>query len=175
MAVTVTATRLDSNTVKVSAVSDLGGTPVLYWYDEGRLVSAGTFPLERIFTIPAGRSRQIEVLDTTDAPAEAYPGEVLLQWYAVADAVRYTVQQWVVDEWVDKRVVISTGVEVFNYLTDWLDDQTEYQFRVVPVSADNIEGQPLEFTFTVIRRPDAPDTECEYDAGTQRVTVSAAA
>lgn len=175
MATTVTQTRLSAGAVKVTASSDLGGTPTLYWYRDGRLLSASPFPLDRVFSLFAGESAQIEVLDDTSAPADAFGGQVMLQWYAVSGATTYKVQEWVTDEWVDRRVVVSQGEQMFNHLTGVLDDDTEYQFRVLPISDLNIEGTAIEFTFTVVRRPDAPDTDATYDEGTQQVTVDAAA
>lgn len=174
MATTTTAQRIDHNAVKVSVTSDLSGDPVLYWYVDGRLVSASAFPRDRVISLYPGQTAVIEVLDTTDAPVDAFGGEVLLQWSAVAGAITYKVQQWVVDEWVDKRVVVTAGEELFTHLTEVLDDDTEYQFRVLPINGENIEGTALGFTFTVVRRPDAPDTTAVYDDGTGQVTVDAA-
>lgn len=174
MATVVTQQRLANNAVRVVEGTAGPAWSTLYWYVDGRLVSVGQFPRDRIFSLYPGQSAQVEVLDTTVAPADAYTGEVLIQWYAVAGAVRYFVRQWDGAEWIDKQVIVSQGEEVLNHLTEWLDDDTEYSFRVVPVNDENIEGSPLEFTFTVVRRPDAPDSRCVYDAATQRVTVSAA-
>ena len=186
MAVTISQTRLDYGVVKVEASSSLGADATLYWYVDGKLVQAASFPRERIFSLQPGHSALIEVLDTTAAATEAYPGEVLLQWYAVDGAVQYYVQQWVgvgaadgdlpVDDedWSTLRTVVATDEEVYNHLTEWLDDQTEYTFRVAPVNEENIQGSSLMMTFTVVCRPDAPDTTCTYDADTQRVTVAAA-
>ena len=187
MSTTVVQTRLDYNAVLVAASSSFGDDVTLYWYVDGRLVQSASFPRERIFSLQPGRSAFIEVLDDTSAPQEAYPGEVLLQWYRVDGAVTYYVQEWIgegaadgdlsVDDvdWSTQRTVVESDEEVYSHLTEWLDDQTEYTFRVVPVNEENIEGESLMLTFTVVRRPDAPATTCAYDADTQRVTVAAAA
>lgn len=186
MSTTVVQTRLDYNAVLVAASSSFGDDATLYWYVDGRLVQSASFPRDRIFSLQPGRSAFIEVLDDTSAPQEAYPGEVLLQWYRVDGAVTYYVQEWIgegaadgdlsVDDvdWSTLRTVVESDEEVYSHLTEWLDDQTEYTFRVVPMNEENIEGEPLMLTFTVVRRPDAPATTCTYSAGTQRVTVAAA-
>lgn len=186
MAVTREITRLDYNVLKVAEITP-GATQVLYWYDEERLIQAATFPRERIFTVPPRRSRQIQILDTTDAPDPAHTREILIYWLSVSGAIKYFVQQWIgegaagndlpVDDasWQTLRTVIASAEEVYNHLTDWLDDLTEYTFRVVPMNAENIEGEGLLMTFVVVGRPDAPGTTLAYDADTQRVTVAAAA
>lgn len=187
MATTVTSERLDHNVVKVAASSSLGADATLYWYADGKLIQAASFPRERIFTLQPGRSALIEILDTTASPVDAFTREILIQWYAVSGAIKYFVQQWIgvgaadndlpVDDadWQTLRTVVASAEEVYNHLTDWLDDLTEYTFRVVPVNAENIEGEGLLMTFVVVGRPDAPDTTLAYDADTQRVTVAAAA
>lgn len=176
MATDVTAQRLDYDAVEVTENSVALST--LYWYEDGRLIASGVYPRSRIFTLQEGASRAIEVLDTTAAPEEQYPGEFLIVWYAEqAAAPTYKVQRWdfVDEEWDDERIVISAGEEVFNHLTPWISDGTVVRYRVLPVSEENIEGEALQFDWTVVCRPDAPDTEATFDEGTGQVTVDMAA
>lgn len=174
MATAVTQRRLSANAVDVREESAGPPWSTLYWHVDGRLVSTGTFPRSRVFSLAAGQSLQVEVIDDTSAPEDAYSGQIWFEWYSVPNAVQYKVQEWDGAEWIDKRVIVSQGEEVFSHLTGVLDDGVYYQYRVLPVSDENIEGEALSFSFTVVRRPDAPATEIEYDPLTQRVTVSAA-
>lgn len=174
MATSVTYRRYAENAVEVREGSAGPPWSTLYWYVDGRLVSVGQFPRSRMFSLAVGQSLQVEVLDDTSAPSEAYSGQVWFEWYSVEGAVQYKVQEWDGAAWVDKRVIVSQGEEVFSHLTGVLDDGVYYQYRVLPVNDENIEGEALSFSFTVVRRPDAPDTDIEYDPLNQRVTVTAA-
>lgn len=176
MATDVTQTRLDYDAVEVAENSVVLAT--LYWYDDGRLIGSGVYPRSRIFTLQAGASKAIEVRDDTNAPTEQYPGEFLIVWYAEqAAAPTYKVQRWdfINEEWDDERIVVSAGEEVFNHLTSWISDGTIVRYRVLPVSEENIEGEALQFDWTVICRPDAPETTATFDEGTGLVTVDLAA
>ncbi len=173
MSVTVITEMLDGDVVKVTEESSLGAGTTLYWYVWGVLVAAD-FITERIFSLVPGRPFVVQVLDTTAAPEEAYPGIVPLQWYAVESAEQYLVQEYVDSAWTTRRAIVSDGEEVFSHDLPWQEDGTAIQWRVVPVNAENIEGDPLDIVMTVVCMPSAVETTATYDADTQRVTLAAA-
>ncbi len=173
MAVTVTTELLDASTVKVTAESSLGAGTTLYWYVWGVLVAADLIA-ERIFSLVPGQAFVVQVLDTTAAPDEAYPGVVNLQWYAVETAETYLVQEYVDSAWTTRRAIVSEGEEVFSHALPEQVDGTAIQWRVVPVNAENIEGDPLDIVMTVVCMPSAVETVGTYDADTQQVMLVAA-
>lgn len=173
MSVTVTTEMLDSNAVKVTAVSTLGAGTTLYWYVWGVLVAADTIG-ERIFSLVPGEAFQVQVLDTTAAPDEAYPGVVTMQWNAVDTAEQYLVQEYADAAWQTRRVIVSEGEEVFQHDLPEQVDGAAIQWRVVPVNAENIEGDPLDIVMTVVCMPSAVETVGTYDADTQQVMLVAA-
>lgn len=171
MSVTVTSVFLAAFVLKVTAVSTLGAGTVLYWYVDGRLFAADTVT-ERIFTLVPGQTINIQVLDTTASPDEVFPGQVAIHWYAVDNAVRYQVQEYTGGEWVNRRVVVSDGAEVFSHELPPQTDGTAIQWRVLPVNEENIAGDAFEVAMTVVCAPAPVAVVATYDAGTQRVTVT---
>lgn len=125
------------------------------------------------FTIGEGEQVQVEVCDSvSDVPATAYPGNALITWQRDSEAATYLIQQYVTGSWTTLRTIPDLGIPYFQYRSEFLTDCTSHQFRIVPVSASGIQGTPKEFTFQMVRYPDAPEATFTYDADTNLLAIA---
>lgn len=148
------------------------GADDYYVYLDG-VLAATVSRLWYQFTLATGEQVQIEVCDSSsDVPATAYPGNALITWQRDSEASYYIVQQYVDSAWTTVRTVQDTGVPYYQYRSAFLDDCTTHQFRVVPVDANEIQGTPKEFTFLMVRYPDAPSATYTYDAENNLLSVA---
>jgi hypothetical protein len=124
-------------------------------------------------TLAPGESLMIEVLDTADAPAQAFRGRRLIWWYPVAGAVQYRIDEYVGSTWVQRALVQTMGIGFFSWKTRFLEDSTAHQFRVVPIGSNRNDGTPLLISEFMVRHPDPPEQDFSYDDETFVVTVNA--
>ena len=176
------------DTVTVTVTSDLGSGVRYYWYYEGAYIGQTT-GRSRIFRVEPGEQARIEVLDSTasdfDPIANAptgWPARRTIWWTRSTDAsaTAYLVkQQKAGGDWTEvARVPAVAGVWAYYWITDRLDDLTEYNWSVAPVDAAGNVGTGAAVqevgADTIVRRPDAPAAAVTYDSGTNRVTFSSA-
>lgn len=100
------------------------------------------------------------------AASEVYPDAVTLQWYGVAGAASYIVQQYDGSSWETVGTVDHPDW-VNSWRTGRLADDAPYQFRVLAVGAAGDLSGPLPFTFTTTCLPQSPDgmTAFAYSGG----------
>jgi len=172
MAVTITDTRqIGPRTWTFTWASSLTD-PMFYVYRNG-LLAGITNHTSMSFEVAAGERLDIEVFDDADAiPGRTYPGRLRLGWQAADGAIAYRVEEFVDTAWVTRRRILETGRGYYIYETRWLDDETEYNWRVVSESAYGVDGGTLEFTGLMVRTPDRAELGWSYDSETGRVTLS---
>jgi hypothetical protein len=131
---------------------------------------------EIVLTVAPGESPFVEVLDKTGSvPSIAFPGRLTIHWQAVSGASSYLVQEYISAAWTTQQTVLDNGEGSFTWLSRWLDDLSTNQFRVIPVDSAGNQGSALTFSCVMVRHPDAPEVEYEYNgSGTPTVTVAAA-
>lgn len=125
-------------------------------------VDEGTFPV-------------FEVLEAGAAPSKAFPGYMVLAWYRPGPGIaRYAIEQYDGSAWkqVGRIDVTDSDQTYFKWTSGWLDDSQEHQFRITPATGGGVEGTPVVRRMLMVRRPDPPDANFEYDPGTGDVTVS---
>lgn len=165
-----------------TAVSDLID-PLFYWYLDGVYLTSTVAGRYSIYIAPGDQAR-LEVLDSTD-PAfdpiantpESYPARFLLSWSRSpdADVDRYKVRRL---KGLGPAVDVATIRAVANrwtyeYRTDRLEDLATYAFSVIPVDKAGNEGDALEIMDErIVRRPDAPRFDLEFNAGPTTVTIT---
>lgn len=121
------------------------------------LTSAGT---TASLNMPAiyGEHPHIEVLDSSAAsPGVAFPGRWTLNWFQSSGAVSYRIEEYVSGVWTLRETVAEQGYGAYNWLTRWLEDCTQHQFRIIPVDAAGNQGSATSFTATMVRHPDLPN------------------
>ncbi len=171
---------------EVSVTSDLAGTIFYHWYIDGTWI-ASTNSAVYAFRLPAGDEARIEAIDTNDAAFDpianapaGWPARKTLFWTAsiFASIDRYRVDQqqdggdWATIGYVDH----IQGQWCYSLVTDRLVDLAEYAWRIYPVDVDGNAGTHVELAAEkIVRIPDGPDFEISFDAGTTKVTISAAA
>lgn len=161
----------DQTLWRLSWSSDLGGTPTFSIYIDGVLFLQTTNTSHEFFIAP-GQNLQIEILDDSSAPAESYPDRVKLAWEPVDNAAKYRIEEFIDTEWVEGPTISDKGEGEFSHKTPQLADVTTHLFRVIPIEENGIEGNPRPFSVFMVRRPDRPSAEYEYDSNTAKITVT---
>lgn len=123
-------------------------------------------------TVGAGQVAQFEVIDDGSDPEPGYPGWLTLQWPAVEDAEEYWVQEYADSAWATRGVITRSGASWYRWETDYLDDESTAQWRVVPYAEGEIAGTPLAWSAAMVRLPDVPQVSYSYDNSTATVTIS---
>ncbi len=112
-----------------------------------------------------------------NAPSSG-PARRTLWWVRSTDTdvASYTIkQQREAEGLVEIGSIPATDAWSYRFLTPRLDDLTNYDWEVLPVDAAGNEGTALAFPqVQIVRRPDSPDFTVAFDAGTTRVTFTAA-
>lgn len=156
---------LGGTTYLVTATSNITGA-TFYWYKDGDLVQVGTANFYYV-TVPAGEQVDVQVFDDANTrPARTFPGHVLLGIDEVPGAESYQWDRYVGSAWVTQRSQVDAGESWFEFLTPFLEDDTEHVFRCAALSAADNAGAAREFRFTMVRLPDAATVEGAFDAGT---------
>jgi hypothetical protein len=122
-------------------------------------------------TIPAGASPFIEVIDH-GIPHYAAPGITTLNWRQIANAQQYQIQQLVGLTWTTLRTQPEQGKGNSLFQTAWLDDETTYDFQVVPLDAAQNPGTPIGWDVTIVRHPDVPVVTYTLNSN-MTITISA--
>lgn len=156
---------------EVQALSTLE-SPTFYAYRHGVFSSqnqTGRF----LFQLQDGEHLRVDIVDDLDdAPEPGYPGRAVLQWDEAVGATSYRIEQFIDAAWTQVSLIQASSLSVYEWVSNWLDNLTTYQFRVVPVVAGN-DGYPREFTFEMHRRPDRPVVDAfAYDDGTNTITAT---
>lgn len=170
--------RIDLTTFRLSWSSDRTPPVTCRVYREGALVStqtSSTGDFELIVGIPSGDHPYFEILDKDcQVSGIAFPGRMTMQWTRVSGAETYRVDEYVSGDWTERKTYLDDGSGAYTYLSRWLEDVTQHQFRVVPIGSDGNDGTEKDFTFIMVRHPDEPAVEYAYDSGTAKVTITAA-
>ena len=169
--------RIDDGSFILSWTSYQPGPTYSYRvFREGNQISSftSTSPNGSIhLTVNPSESPFIEVLDNDcQLPSIAFPGSITLNWLTVAGATSYLVQQNVSSVWVTKATIIDDGSGAFVYKSDWLNDETAYQFQVVPLDVNGNSATPMQFTITEIRHPNGYQPAYSYSLGTGKFTLT---
>jgi hypothetical protein len=124
-------------------------------------------------SIGSGESPFVEVLDSDcQNPSIAFPGKLTLNWLAVSGSSSYLVQEFVSSVWKTRQTIVDDGSGVFTWLSGWLTDVANHDFRIVPVDAFGNQGTPLEFAAVMVRHPDSPAPKVAYSNSTHKFTLS---
>lgn len=146
-------------------------------YREGRLVSSFDSDVasgEIDITASDGEFPFVEILDQEGAlPSLAYPGHITLHWSGVSGSASYRVEEFFLASWKLRQIVSDNGQGAFTWLSRWLEDETQHQFRVIPMDIAGNLGTPLPLSVTMVRHPDTPVVDYVYNgSGTPTVTIS---
>lgn len=169
MSVTITTTRLSETRYLLSFKSTLSD-PTFYIYRDGILVTITKQNWWK-FEVYSGAMLQIEVKDDDSEPSAAWPGQVLISWERDAEAVKYYIQKYVGSAWVTERIILDGSLY---HWTPYLEDETTYHYRVVPIDENETAGQSREFAIVMVRRPNVPSVTITYDAETHNAIIEAA-
>jgi len=122
-----------------------------------------------------GEGIALEILDSEAAIlSPAFPGRLTLNWTAVTSAKSYRVEEYVAAVWTERETITARGETAFSWETRWLENQTTFQFRVIPITAGGTEGTALTYSALMVRADEVPDVTYTYAAGTGKVTIAAA-
>jgi len=168
MSVTISQTQIAFNAYRLT-FSSTELDPVYRIYRDGIIIETTKRNWKDIEVYP-GAAVQIEVRDDANAPAEAWPGQVLLSWGRDDTAASYRVEVYANAAWATERLVIDGSLY---HWTPYLADNTIHRYRIVPVDANGIDGQAREFSIAMVRRPDVPSVTLTYN-GDNTATVDAA-
>jgi hypothetical protein len=143
-------------------------------YRDGLLVSEQD-ARQYLAHIAPGESPIFEVLDNPALhPSPAYPPYLFLGWKADSDAVQYRVEENVASVWTLRALVTAqAGEDWLTHATGVLVDETQAEWRVIPVDAAGNQGTAKTFTVLMVRYPDPPSVTFTYNAGTGAVTLAA--
>ena len=124
------------------------------------------------FQLQPGERLRVEIVDDLlEASGADYPGRAWLQWDTAPTATSYRIDQWVASAWTQVSQLQASTLSVYDFITDFLDNLTEYKFRVVPIIASN-DGYAREYEFLIHRRPNEPTVDSfSYDSGTNTITA----
>ena len=168
MAVTnLTAKQISDTRWRVTWDSTLA-SPTYYVYRDGLLMMQTRQELYE-FDAARGEQVQIDVLDDmAAAPAEVYPGKMILSWEPVDGANHYRIDEKVGGTWTERARIQETGLPFYWYQTRWVRDMTAYEWRVVAVTEGGVDGLERPLTAVMVRRPDVPElgwTWVSFDDG----------
>ena len=145
--------------------------PLFYIYIDGILV-AETGQTEYIVAIEAGESCMVEVLDDADAlPMQVFPGKLRLGWFWVADTDYYRIDEYINEAWTQRRRMPCSG-GYLNFQSRFLEDGQSHTFRIVPINTAGNEGAAKQFAILMVRHPDPPDVDYDYDGETGKITIT---
>lgn len=171
-------TRFGPTAIEISGTSDQTVPVPFRIYRDGVKIadySSPTQTFRKLVSVPIGESPMFEVLDKAGAiPSPAFPGRVTLNWLAVANAVRYVVEEYYSAVWTERASVRSEGRSAFSWKTRLLETATTHQFRVTPYDAAGNSVSPLTFSFLMVRHSDVPDVDITYSNSTHKLTITAA-
>jgi len=164
---------LDETTVRFSWSSGLS-SPTFYIYKDGEYLYATALTALQ-FHVEPGEGVVLEVFDDPDDEASyADSGHKTLGWYESASADSYRVEEYYAAAWVTRKVVPDDSSGFYTYRTRFLEDVTTHQFRVIPISAAGNEGDPLAYSFLMVRHPDPVAVTYTWNAVGATFTIAEA-
>ena len=164
---------IGSNQIRITWSSNLP-SPMYYVYIDGVLVTT-TLITEYVFFGNPDTNYFIEVFDTSPHIAtKVLKSNATICWFPVDGAEEYEVAEKVNGTWETIAYVSEIGMPVYSALSRSLEDSTYHQFRVRPIKNRSHFGDPLLYSFYIVRFPDAPDVAFSYDAPTRILTISEA-
>lgn len=184
MAVSHTETKLPNGRVRVDVASTLGAPPPdgFRWYRDGALIHGPSDLSYMEFTLEAGESLLIEILDDADLePATGFPGRIRLGWTPADSTTKeYRVEENVATVWTERRrLQHQANVGWYRFESRFLEDVTTHQFRVIAVGINGNETTLFTKSVLMVRHPDAPVadanlvTKIAYDGATPKtVTIT---
>lgn len=127
-------------------------------------------PLEVVETVIEEVETEDDVLEVEVAElavSEQHSPYFVIQWYQDLTADAYLVEQYVEGEWRTVRRVNETGLWVYTYTSQVLEDDTTYHLRVTAEGELGDKSDPVSFTKFVVTppRPPDPDITVTYAAG----------
>lgn len=147
------------------------GSPVYSIYRDGLLIGTTASESMRLYVAP-GEQPHIEVLDAGGGLVYSAPGRVWLSWYPDTSAAHYLIEQAPAGVFSFVATVTESGLGYYRFLTTWLADGYDGQWRITPVDAAGNEGTPLAFVVVQVRHPDVPSVSYTYDPVTAKVTIN---
>jgi len=163
----------DGVTGQLWRVSWTGSADLYYVYVDG-VLAATTSQTWYDLTVGVGQSPMVDVLDDSAAtPDETFPAGITLAWYSVGGGVaQYRIDKYIDGQWVEQATVSDAWYQVWRSGT--LADDTDHQYRIVPIGTNGNEGTAVEYIALVVRNPDPPAVTMAYDAGDGTVTIDEA-
>lgn len=161
------------------------GAPITVWVDGDLRDTISQTSATGIYTttIYADADAIIDIIEGTDLDADTYPRTATLGWYHAEEAERYRVEKYDTDqsEWV-RQATIPDTFNSYGYYTwyykwesDVLEDETDHQYRVISEGPHGTEGSPTTLDVLMVRHPDPPNAEYDYDEATRTLTITEAA
>lgn len=139
--------------------SDQTAPVTFYVYVDGLLadtIKSSSAVATYMVWVADGDAAALEILDKPCLPNHAFPPRFTLNWLKVSSAFEYRVDRYVSGVWVEQDRIREDGQNSYTYVTEKLEDETQHQFRIVPVDANDIDGSALSFTKLMVRHPDVP-------------------
>jgi hypothetical protein len=167
-----TLTQIDSQTFKAVWESTLP-TPTYYVYRDKILSET----INRNWTyihVPPGEMVEFDVFDSpSDVPALAFPGKFYFSWFNEDDDIFvFEIAQLTdVGYVVVDRVESSTIQHYYEYMTNYLQDNTTYSFRITPIGFNQSRGVSVTFVQRMVRRPNPPTVNYSYNVNTGYLNV----
>ena len=154
---------------------DVGG-PYYVWY-QGRVIATPSAAQFDIQQEAAGRLPMIEVATSGDdrPPTARHPGRIVKQWRrpeGSATPLYYDVGQDAGAGFEPIDVVRVRANRYEHWESGHLADDTLHRFRVVPVAQSGEPMPATTFEALVVRVPDAPIAEFDYDPQARTVTIT---
>lgn len=168
----------------VAVTSDLVGTIYYHWFVDGQHVASGT-AAEHTFFLSAGDRSVVEVVDTLDAAADplalapaGWPARRTLWWCRALDG-DLAIAKYRIDQsraggtWTALGTLFAEPDRWdYSFVTDRLDDLTQYAWRIVPIDTAGNDGAALYLPAeTIVRTPDPPRFTITLDEPTAKVLV----
>jgi hypothetical protein len=118
----------------------------------------------------------VDVLTAEEDPTleDARSARIILTWWPSPLAVIYRVEQYIDYMWVTLAEIPDRGEAFFEFVTEPLADDTQHQFKVIPIHASGAEKPELLITHQMVRAPDPPDVTVTYQDGSGKVTIAEA-
>lgn len=169
--------RIDDLAWRLSWSSD-AATPVTFRvYREGHKIATIRSPDgkgELIVSIGVSEHPFFEVLDKDCALAGiAFPGRLTVHWQESTGADKYRVEELISGVWTLRAEIRDDGLGAFSWISRWLEDVTNHQFRVIPVDSTGNQGSALSFAALMVRHPDVPNVKYTVNANRTLLIESA--
>ena len=162
--------RTGANSTLITYSSSLS-SPTFYIYVDG-VLTAQTTQTEYTIAVNPGETIVVEILDDAAAQAmQIFPGKARLGWFFVEDTNYYRIDEYIEDEWVERRKMPENN-GYMEFESRFLEDGQSHQFRIVPVGTNGNEGTAREFSVLTVRTPDTPDVDYTYSSITNKITIS---